>query len=156
MNYDLISELRAIKEKKGLTNKEISDGSGVPLSTVSRIFSNNNNRDVRYETLKPIIRYLGDFDDPIPEEVSVPQPDDSRILSLYKAIIEEKNTLLAGYVKRENRHIRIIITLAVTLAVLFTLFSIVVTIDITHPDRGWWQMVTQSAARVYGRIREWL
>lgn len=156
MNYDLISELRAIKEKKGLTNKEISDGSGVPLSTVSRIFSSSSNCDVRYETLKPIARYLGGLDDATPEDAQASQSDDSRILALYQSIITEKDALLADYAKRERMHMRILIILSIALAVLFTLFSVVVTIDLTHPDRGWWQMFAQGAARVYGRIREWL
>ncbi len=63
MGLDKIAEL---KKKKGLTNEELSNLSGVPKGTIDKILSGVT-KDPKLETLKAIARVLecslDDFDD---------------------------------------------------------------------------------------------
>lgn len=154
MQYsETISELKSIKEAKGLTNRDISEGSGVPLGTVNRVFSGGG-ADFRYETtLKPIIRYLGELDDPLPSNVRMLQVDDPAIIALYKTIIAEKDRRLEAYMRREDRFTKIITILAVIIGILFIGLLFIIIMDLTHPDRGWWQIFSHGAASVFSRIR---
>lgn len=63
MGLEIINQL---KKEKGLTNEELSQKSGVPLGTLSKITSGIT-KDPKLETLKSIARVLNcsldDFDD---------------------------------------------------------------------------------------------
>ena len=54
----LIDQCRAAKEEKHITNKEIADGSGVPLNTVNNMFRATTHSPT-LETLGPICAFLG-------------------------------------------------------------------------------------------------
>ena len=54
----LIDQCRAAKEEKHITNKEIADGSGVPLNTVNNMFRATTHSPT-LETLGPICVFLG-------------------------------------------------------------------------------------------------
>lgn len=94
-----------MKEERGLTNRNIAEGSGVPIGTVSRVFSNNGS-DFRYETLQPIIQYLGSCkampaDSPEQQEAEICH-DSSAEFELYERMIEMCNE----HYKGELREVR--------------------------------------------------
>jgi len=50
------AKLKGVMKQLGITSMELSEGSGVPLSTINKIISQN--RDLRCSTLRKIIIYL--------------------------------------------------------------------------------------------------
>lgn len=59
INEMLKEDLNKLKDKRHMTLQDIADKSGVPLSTVKKIF-NGNTRDPGYLSLKPILDVLQD------------------------------------------------------------------------------------------------
>lgn len=77
----LKEDLNELKDKRHMTLQDIADKSGVPLSTVKKIF-NGNTRDPGYLSLKPILDVLqDDKSDSQTEEMT----------DLYERIIKHKN-----------------------------------------------------------------
>lgn len=62
---NIVVRLKEIKDKRhDLTLQRISDNTGVPLSTVQRIFAEGSeNTSFRYESIQPIAKMLLDLDD---------------------------------------------------------------------------------------------
>ena len=85
---EIINDLKIAKKKKGLTNKQIAEATGIPEGTVARVFSHKEYA-FKYDTIRPIVEYLI-TDDIYDEEVPNPLPDESTI-ELLKHIIAEKN-----------------------------------------------------------------
>jgi len=56
---EIRSKLNALKEKHGLTNQQISDASGVPLGTVSGIFSGQTSRPA-FQDIAAILTAMGE------------------------------------------------------------------------------------------------
>lgn len=81
-----------------MTLQDIADKSGVPLSTVKKIF-NGNTRDPGYLSLKPILDVLQD------------DKSDSQT--------EEMTDLYERMIKHKNKWIKFLTILSVSLAVLF-------------------------------------
>ena len=79
-------ELKALKDKSGLTAQQIADKSNVPLPTVNRILSGQT-QDPGYETLTAIIDAMS------PEESAKPD-DHERLVSVYERTIIQKNKLI--------------------------------------------------------------
>ena len=64
-----LDEMKVLKKQRGYSNEQISERSGVPLSTVKKIFSGET-RYPRYETLQALEKFFGDphapnYPDPI-------------------------------------------------------------------------------------------
>ena len=55
-NESFISTLKSAMRRQGVTMKDLSDGSGIPLSTLNKIISQE--RDLRLSTLRQIIQYF--------------------------------------------------------------------------------------------------
>lgn len=71
--------IRELKTRKGLTTKQLSELSSVPLGTLNKILSGTT-KDPQLETLRAIANALGcrveDFvDNPLPVEVPTAPPD---------------------------------------------------------------------------------
>ena len=56
MNLD---EMKRLKKERGYSNEQISESSGVPLSTVKKVFSGET-KYPRYETLQALEKFFGD------------------------------------------------------------------------------------------------
>lgn len=91
----IIEKCKRIKIEKGYSFEQIADGSGIPKSTVERFFSGNG-KSCRYDTIYPIVRFLVDFDDPLPEspkeivnEMPLPLND---MLTLYREAIIKRES----------------------------------------------------------------
>ncbi len=55
-NQAFIGSLKSIMRQRGLSMKDLSDGSGIPLSTLNKAISEE--RDLRLSTLRQIINYF--------------------------------------------------------------------------------------------------
>jgi predicted transcriptional regulator len=61
-NEAFIDKLRTTMRQMGITAKDLSAGSGVPLSTINKIISQG--RDLRLSTLRDLLRYLHSLEVP--------------------------------------------------------------------------------------------
>ena len=85
---NIVTRLKDVKSKRpDLTLQKISDHTGVPLSTVTRVFAEGSeNTSFRYESIQPIAKMLLDLDD-------LGEGNDSD--KAYKAIIQFYETSIA-------------------------------------------------------------
>ena len=112
----LIDQCRAAKEETHITNKEIADGSGVPLNTVNNMFRATTHSPT-LETLGPICAFLGISIDQFlgmePTEDS-PPPETieeivNREMDVYRQEINglnAQNEILREFVDHQNHGIR--------------------------------------------------
>lgn len=77
----LKEDLNELKDKRRMTLQDIADKSGVPLSTVKKIF-NGNTRDPGYLSLKPILDVLQE------DKIETKSNDTT---DLYERMIKHKN-----------------------------------------------------------------
>lgn len=96
----LKEDLNELKDKRNMTLQDIADKSGVPLSTVKKIF-NGNTRDPGYLSLKPILDVLQEDEDKL-------ETKSNDTTDLYERMIKHK-----------NKWIKFLTILSVSLAVLF-------------------------------------
>lgn len=96
----LKEDLNELKDKRNMTLQDIADKSGVPLSTVKKIF-NGNTRDPGYLSLKPILDVLQEDEDKL-------ETKSNDTIDLYERMIKHK-----------NKWIKFLTILSVSLAVLF-------------------------------------
>lgn len=94
----LKEDLNELKDKRHMTLQDIADKSGVPLSTVKKIF-NGNTRDPGYLSLKPILDILQDDQS---------DTQTKEMTDLYERIIKHK-----------NKWIKFLTILSVSLAAIF-------------------------------------
>lgn len=117
----LAHRLVQLKEKSGLTNQQIVDKSGVPLSTVTRILNGQTDNPSYRNVADIVIAMKGSLDDiegiEHPEEKT---PD--KVLELYERTIDQK-----------NRYIKF---LFITCVVLMSVIIIVLLIDILNGNIG--------------------
>lgn len=144
---EIIADLKLAKKKKGITNKQIADKTGIPEGTVARVFATKE-YNFKYDTIKPIVELLL-TNEIYDEDVPNPLPD-SDIVELLKHINVEKNLeidelkeqIIAFEDKYTNEtksmlsHIK---TLRVCLAVLAVSILILVIIDFTVTNIGWFR-----------------
>lgn len=85
---NIVLRLKEVKEKRPeLTLQKISDNTGVPYTTVQRIFAEGSEENTfRYESIQPIAKMLLDLDD-----LGEGNDDDKA----YKAIIQFYETAIA-------------------------------------------------------------
>ena len=102
-------KLKMIKEEKGLTNAVISKTGGVPLSTVTRVFSENS-QGASFETYVGIARGMGISLD---ELAGLKQPDEQPLsspiietLSCYSELLKNKDDRIKE-LQEEKHAIRI-------------------------------------------------
>lgn len=120
---ELEHRLNKLKEEKGLTAKEIAEASGVPLTTVNRIFSGQT-PDPCYSTVCKLLDVLGASD------------DDKNALLVENSDVEHYNAMIALYERglaQRNNWIRI---LAGLLFGIIAVIIIVLVIDILNPNMG--------------------
>ena len=88
----ILAKLKEIKAEKKLTNQQIADSSGVPLSTITRIF-NGQTDNPNIETIEAIANGMGVS---LGEVTGIKQaeekfsPDDN-LIQVYKDIIKSKD-----------------------------------------------------------------
>ena len=96
----ILAKLREIKAEKKLTNQQIADASGVPLSTVIRVF-NGQTENPNIETIEDIARGMGFTLEAITgiKQAEEKFSSDDTLIQVYKEIIRTKDKyikLLSG------------------------------------------------------------
>lgn len=121
-------KLKELKEKANLNNREISDRSGVPYSTVQKIFSGetvNPNADAVYH----IVKALGFKVEDLYEEVQNKKMDS---VDLFK-ILEIQSKVNEQYINSLKRDKRI---LTIMLSVIILFFLVMTVMDISNGGYG--------------------
>lgn len=125
MNFDY---LMSLKKKSGLSNEQIAEVSGVPESTVTRIF-NKRTDNPSFQTIVDIVKALEGSLDLMEgirkEENEVSTENESKLILLYQEIIHNK-----------EKWIKLLVTLLVIILFIFMLFF---AYDILNPRVGWFQ-----------------
>lgn len=117
----LVHRLVQLKEKSGLTNQQIADKSGVPLSTVTRVF-NGQTDNPNYQTVANIVIAMkGSLDDIEGIERPCEETPD-KVIELYERSIAQKNQ----YIK----------LLAIVCIALVSIIVTVLLIDILNGNIG--------------------
>lgn len=121
-------KLKELKEKANLNIREISDRSGVPYSTVQKIFSGeteNPNSDAVYH----IVKALGFKVEDLYEEVQNKKMDS---VDLFK-ILEIQSKVNEQYINSLKRDKRI---LTIMLSVIILFFLVMTVMDISNGGYG--------------------
>lgn len=129
MNIDY---LRKLKAESRLTNEQLAQISGIPGSTLARIF-NGRTDNPYFHTIVDLVRAMkGSVDEmeglqPLPKDTNTAENAavDKKLITLYREIINNKE--------------RLIRLLAGVLLAMMIFILIMVTYDILHPMKGWIQ-----------------
>ena len=129
MNIDY---LRKLKAESNLTNEHLAQLSGIPESTLARIF-NGRTDNPYFHTIVDLVRAMkGSVDEmeglqPLPKDTNAAENAavDKKRITLYREIINNKE--------------RLIRLLAGVLLAVMIFILIMVTYDILHPMKGWIQ-----------------
>ena len=95
----LSTQLKLLKEKRKLTNQQLSDLSGVPMGTINRILSGQTDNPSFQTVCDMVMAMDGSLDELVGIQQEIPQAEkkaraSQEILSLYEAMIESKNKWL--------------------------------------------------------------
>ena len=121
-------KLKELREKANLNNKEISDRSGVPYSTVQKIFSGetvNPNADAVYH----IVKALGFKVEDLYEEIQNKKMDSIDLIK----ILEIQNKINEQYINSLKRDKRVLI---IMLSVVILFFLAMTALDISNGGNG--------------------
>ena len=121
-------KLKELKEKANLNNREISDRSGVPYSTVQKIFSGetvNPNADAVYH----IVKALGFKVEDLYEEIQDKKMDSFAIIK----IIEIQSKVNEQYINSLKRDKKVLI---IMLSVVILFFLAMTALDISNGGNG--------------------
>ena len=120
----LAQKLNQLKEKRGLSNQQISDKSGVSLSTVQRIMSGQT-ASPSYQDVADIVVALGGSLDAM-EGIEHPQEKTpEKVLELYERMVE-----------RQRRYIKFLFFTILALVAIIIILSI---IDLAYSDIGYFR-----------------
>ncbi len=135
----LIECLKSRKSELGLTNAVIADKTGVPESTVTKVF-NGSNRSPSYDTIAPIAHVLGvslDTMTVIGETADAPKHDPQTGQDVFlRYVIQSCEARL----KLKDKWIN---TLAAALFILLAFLIAWLIYDFTHLNLGWVQYSAQ-------------
>ena len=95
----LSTQLKLLKEKRKLTNQQLSDLSGVPVGTINRILSGQTDNPSFQTVCDMVMAMDGSLDELVGIQQEIPQAEkkaraSQEILSLYEAMTESKNKWL--------------------------------------------------------------
>lgn len=124
-------QLREMKEKAGLSNKELAERSGLSLATVNRIMSGQT--DVpNYQTVCDLVMAMGGSLDELAgiKRETIVQHETQ--VDGYMAVIKDKNRIIA----EKDRWIKILFFISLALMITFMGFLIY---DYLHPMIGFIQ-----------------
>lgn len=126
----LLQKMQEMKDETKMTYQDISDKSGVPLSTVKRIFSGQT-PDPGYTSVISIIEAMGGSDDDIKQSNtaqsnnSVPRQSVERLCSVYEHSIADKNKLIKA--------------LLVIILAMMSVFIFLLVWDLCNPNIGFFR-----------------
>ena len=126
----LLQKMQEMKDETKMTYQDIANKSGVPLSTVKRIFSGQT-PDPGYTSVISIIEAMGGSDDDIKQSNtaqfnnSVPRQSVERLCSVYEHSIADKNKLIKA--------------LLIILLSIMAVFIFLLVWDLVNPNIGFFR-----------------
>lgn len=137
--FNIIDNINARKTALEMTNQQIADASGIPVSTVNRILRKET-EDPRMQTVLAIAAAVG-YDFNAPSTQSIPEnTQDSQyirhIISMYEAQIADLKRTNNQIRAEKNRRIDLLMLL---LGVAVGGWVCIYMLDITNPNAGWFQ-----------------
>ncbi|MCI9264148.1 MAG: helix-turn-helix domain-containing protein [Oscillospiraceae bacterium] len=121
-------QLREMKEKSGLSNKELAERSGISLPTVNRIMSGQTDIP-NYQTVCDLVMAMGGSMDELAGIQRKPAPGQETSAEGYMAVIQDKNRIIG----EKDRWIKRLFV--ISLALLALLLGILI-YDYLHPMIG--------------------
>lgn len=116
------AELKKLKNESRLTTKQISDLSGIPESTISRVLSGQTDNPT-FDTVCAIVKAMGGSLDKLVDPQADPVHSDvSSLIALYEKMIAQK-----------EYYIKVLVTFCVVLVSVLILF---VLCDLLNGTRG--------------------
>ena len=83
--------LKKLKDESKLTTKQISEKSGIPESTISRILSGQTDNP-SFDSIYAIVKAMGgSLDSVFENDIKTNNDDTSPLIKLYEKVISEKN-----------------------------------------------------------------
>ena len=139
---DYLEQLKALKEKRGLTHAEISELSDIPLTTVTRIFSGATPNPT-FETIARITIALGGSLDVIAgirsaNEKPLSSPVEKTITS-YAELLKEKDERIKDKEAERAAERKEKYKLAIVLACVIGFLLLILTIDILNGHFGYFR-----------------
>lgn len=131
----LRAKCKQIRLDQGISLATIVNETDVSKSTVEAFYGNTTNRQFRYETVKPLIKHMMQYDIPAEEvDVPIPNPD---MIEMYRTIIDIKNRSIE-YLKEQQTEMRRSRNLFRTLFIIMSFVMIALfLIDASLYGRGW-------------------
>lgn len=128
-------KLNDLKDELNLTNRAISDGSGVPLGTVNRIFAGQT-ENPSFDHIAAIVRFMGGSLDeiagiPCRAHKTTHSEDSDRVIAIYQKQLDDINAIHEKRIHDKNLWIKFLFGLVALLIVGYILF---VTLDFSHHD----------------------
>ena len=123
------NQLKQLKEKRKLTNQQLSDLSGVPIGTVNRILSGQTDNPSFQAVCDMVMAMDGSLDELVGIKEEAPPTElksaGKEIIQLYEGIIADKN--------------RWMVRLFTCCCVLTLVLIGIVAYDLLNPYSGWFQ-----------------
>lgn len=122
--------MQELKDETKMTYQDIADKSGVPVSTVKRIFSGQT-PDPGYTTVLSIISAMGGTDDDLKADIvnhnkgSISRQSVERLCSVYERSINDKNKLIK--------------TLLIITSAMVAIFIFLLIWDLCNPNIGFFR-----------------
>lgn len=146
---------KKLKEKSGKSYQDIAEETHMSQSSVHRYISGDV-KDADPASYGRIMAAIGGDDEPGPDECAAPAPPEDtslspdeiaqqhycQLITAHKAELDRMQGFYTRTIQYKNRWIRF---LAALLLLLFALLVIVLLIDITNPDVGWFR-------HIFGRL----
>ncbi len=118
-------DLKRMKEERKLTTKQISELSGIPESTISRILSGQTDNP-SFDTICSLVRAMGgSLDEFTGIQSSADAPESLVLVDLYEKMIDEKNRLIKW--------------LLIVCCILIAVFVFIVLFDLINGNIGFVQ-----------------
>lgn len=118
-------DLKRMKEERKLTTKQISELSGIPESTISRILSGQTDNP-SFDTICSLVRAMGgSLDEFTGIQSSADAPESLVPVDLYEKMIDEKNRLIKW--------------LLIVCCILIAVFVFIVLFDLINGNIGFVQ-----------------
>lgn len=95
----MLTRLRAMRDSAHVTNKDISEGTGIPESTINKIFTGVT-KEPTLSKISAIVHFLGfTLDDLCEKKASIDIYDEqkNRLLANYEKLNESAKKVLAKY-----------------------------------------------------------
>jgi len=127
----LLQKMQTLKDESQMSYQDIADKSGVPVSTVRRIFSGQT-PDPGYTTVLSIIEAMGGSD----EDVKDDTPDKPKIETVSRQSVERLCSVYEHSLSDKNKLIKALLIIILSMMAIFIFLLIW---DLCNPNVGFFR-----------------